>query len=315
MANPIRIFRITAAVRPFSGDETDYSATQFVRLCEDSMVNSSVNDDADKIAFIKSHLQPGSRACSLIQASASTEPQVNNNYTAFRKNFLEIFGEAEQHSLIRTLNADTASAQATSGVNDMFVTQVSATRITSDLMQCLQDTGWTDGTTMTHTNVGKFLEFFLHQLMLAGRTHSSTLPLESFTADELHSFVQKFKRKLEDKEGAECMPTTSLSAVQHRDADSEAPSSPATTVAKEKPKYSCSHCQKDGHTVGRCYQRRRDQKAQKSGKSAQSEKSSGASSKVAPSSSASRGTPTTGARRGSASPPGEAEREANNKPG
>ena len=344
MANPIRILPITAAVRPFSGDETDYSATQFVRLCEDSMVNSSVNEDTDKIAFLKSHLQPGSRACSLIQASASTEPQVNTNYTAFLRNFLKICGEAEQPSLIKTLNADTASAQATSGVNDLFVTQVSAARIATDLMQCLQDTGWTDGIIMTHTNVGKFLEFFLHQLMLDGRTHSSTLPLESLTEDELHSFVQKFKTKLEEK-GTECMSTTSVSAVKHKDADSEAPSSSATAVAKEMPKYSCFYCQKDGHAVGRCYRRMRDQRAQTSGKSAHSEDSSGASSKAAPSSSASRSAHTKGvkakcvihdssshtteecysvkklkeqtdkARRGGTSPSGEAERETKSNPG
>ena len=128
MANPTRILPNTAAVRPFSGDETDYPARQFVRLCEDAMVNSSVKDDADKIAFIRSHLQPGSHACSLMEESAFTEPQEDKNYTVFRKNFLETFGEAEQPSLVKTLNAGASSVQANSGVNDLFVTQVRANR-------------------------------------------------------------------------------------------------------------------------------------------------------------------------------------------
>ncbi len=69
MAPPIKILPTTASVRPFSGADLDYSAREFIGQCEAVMRNASVTEPGDKIAFVKSNLQPGSMACKLIQSS------------------------------------------------------------------------------------------------------------------------------------------------------------------------------------------------------------------------------------------------------
>ncbi len=62
---PVRIIPSHTSIRQFSGSETDYTARQFLDLCESAMINSSITEDHDKIAFIRSRLMPGSRALNL----------------------------------------------------------------------------------------------------------------------------------------------------------------------------------------------------------------------------------------------------------
>ncbi len=69
--NTIKLLPTSASVRAGLGIEVDYSAREFIRQCEDVISNSFVTDDEDIIAFVRSRLQPGSRACNLMQASLS----------------------------------------------------------------------------------------------------------------------------------------------------------------------------------------------------------------------------------------------------
>ncbi len=67
---PIRVIPTDVSIRQFSGGDSDYTARQFLHLCEASIVHSSITEDHDKIAFVKSRLQPGFRALVLMQSSA-----------------------------------------------------------------------------------------------------------------------------------------------------------------------------------------------------------------------------------------------------
>ncbi len=138
----IKLLPTSASVRAFSGTDADYSARDFIRQCNDVITNSFVTANGDKIAFVRSRLQPGSRACCLMQASAFTEPQESKNYPEFRSNFLETFGEAEKRSLLKALNAGAKTVWTVSDGKDMFITQISANRVATDWLKCLKDTGW-----------------------------------------------------------------------------------------------------------------------------------------------------------------------------
>ena len=59
---PIKLLPTSASIREFSGTDSNYSAREYIELCEMVMRNSSITEDGDKIAFIRARLQPGSLA-------------------------------------------------------------------------------------------------------------------------------------------------------------------------------------------------------------------------------------------------------------
>ncbi len=84
MANTIKLLPTSASMRAFSGSDPDSDVRKFLHLCEDVMTNSCVTDPSDKIAFVRSRLQPRTRPCKLMQASAFTEAQDAKDYDVFR---------------------------------------------------------------------------------------------------------------------------------------------------------------------------------------------------------------------------------------
>ncbi len=59
---PIRVLPTSFSVREFNAEDADYSAQEFITLCEDVMKGSTVTSDEDRISFVCSRLAPGSRA-------------------------------------------------------------------------------------------------------------------------------------------------------------------------------------------------------------------------------------------------------------
>ncbi len=74
-ATAIKLLPTSAAVRLFSGNQSDYSARQFFLQCEDVMNNSFVSDQGDMISFVRSRLESGSAAANLMHCAAFLEPQ------------------------------------------------------------------------------------------------------------------------------------------------------------------------------------------------------------------------------------------------
>ncbi len=86
----IRVIPNNASIRQFGWTKTDFSARQFLDLCESAIVNSSITKDYDKIAFIQSRLFPSSRALNLMQSLAFAAGDIGVNYEIFKKNFVKI---------------------------------------------------------------------------------------------------------------------------------------------------------------------------------------------------------------------------------
>ena len=70
----IKVLHTNATVREFSGTGSDYSARECINFCEDVVADSIITEGSDKIRFVRSKLQQGSRASLLVQASALTRP-------------------------------------------------------------------------------------------------------------------------------------------------------------------------------------------------------------------------------------------------
>ncbi len=82
---PIWVIPTHISIRQFSGSDVAHTARQYLDFCEAAIVNSSITEDHDKIAFIRSRLSPGSRALIMMQSSAFTHTDSGTNYDAFKK--------------------------------------------------------------------------------------------------------------------------------------------------------------------------------------------------------------------------------------
>jgi len=126
---PIKLLPTSASIREFSGTEPGFSAREYINLCEDVMGNSCVTEPGDKISFVRSRLQPGSRASNLMQASSFTKPLENKDYQSFRTNFLETFGDNAQQNLVKGVNFAVEKLLAEATTKDIFEGQVDANRL------------------------------------------------------------------------------------------------------------------------------------------------------------------------------------------
>ncbi len=71
----IKLLPTSAAVRLFSGNQSDYSTRQFIFQCEDVLNSLFVLDPADKISFVRSRLESGSAAANLLHCAQFLEPK------------------------------------------------------------------------------------------------------------------------------------------------------------------------------------------------------------------------------------------------
>ncbi len=89
----VRVIPTHISIRQFSGSETDYTARQFLDLCEAAVINSSITENHDKITFLRSHLLPGSRALPLMK-------DIGTNYEVLKKKMSSrALREATNHQL------------------------------------------------------------------------------------------------------------------------------------------------------------------------------------------------------------------------
>ncbi len=77
---PIKVMPSDASVREFTSTEADFTAKDFVRLCENIMHNSSVTTDVDKINFVCARVKPGSEAFKRMRVSSLTKSITRGNY-------------------------------------------------------------------------------------------------------------------------------------------------------------------------------------------------------------------------------------------
>ena len=104
LPSTVRILPTTATVRTFSGEDPSYGPHEFLALCEDVMRNSHIIQDEDKIAFVRSRLEPSSEATHLMTSTAFSHKDVINNYATFKANFIKMFGAGGQDTIVRQLH-------------------------------------------------------------------------------------------------------------------------------------------------------------------------------------------------------------------
>ena len=259
----LKILPTTAAIRPFNGVDPDYSALEFLQICEDVMNNSSTTDDLDRISFVRSRLQPGSKAINQMQARAFTKPLEDKDYKQFRTHFLECFGDGAEHNLIQGVNSVVEQISAAVASQDWQEGQVGANRISSICIKTLKANGWMTGGNLSEENASKFLEFLFYMLSLKPKQRRLGLPLTYAPTEDLHTFSQKLKLKIKEKEGEASQSASVLAAAQATPTTGTGtdplPSYAAVTTSG-KPTLTCTHCRRDGHTIDRCFKRMKEQK-------------------------------------------------------
>ena len=85
-AQTIKMLNMSKGIREFSGNDPCYTAREYVELCEPTINQCGIVDEVDKIGFLHSHLQPGSKASRLMQAALFVETERNNDYASFHHN-------------------------------------------------------------------------------------------------------------------------------------------------------------------------------------------------------------------------------------
>ncbi len=136
---PIKVMPSDASVREFTSTEDDYSAKDFIKLCENVMHNSSVTTDVDKIAFVSARIKPGSKAFKRMRVSALTESITRGNYEGFRQGFLKIFRENVKHNLVKGVHLAVERVLAGVDAQDIDEAQINANYVSEDLVNCLKD--------------------------------------------------------------------------------------------------------------------------------------------------------------------------------
>ena len=211
--NPIKVLPTVAEVRAFSGTDSEYSAREYIAQCEDVMANSYVTDSADKISFLQSRLQLGSRAAQLMHASAFTEPLENKDYELFKTNFLEAFASNLRHSLVKGVSNAMQTFLENAASLDNLEAQVEANQISVDFTHYLRNNGWVNGDNISLKNHQRFMEFIFYIGLLKEKYRRNTLSLEYKPTERLHEFSMRLKTKIEEKGGEDRMTASSAAAA------------------------------------------------------------------------------------------------------
>ena len=242
----------------FSGVDPNYTALDFITLCEDVMTNSSVTEDADKIAFVRSRLQQGSRSQRLMQSKAFVIPLKEKDYKTFRERFLESFGDSAEDNFVQGVNTFTERILKGITSMDWQEGQIDAYSISLSALEVLKKHQWLKNGQMAEGDVGKFIEFMVFMLLLKPKQRNMGL---SLTYDkELYDFGKKLHRKMKEKQGETSSVSVLAAAQPTLTSENERKPSFAAVTKSAKPTLTCEHCHRDGHTIGRCFYRRKERK-------------------------------------------------------
>ena len=256
---------IAVSIREFTGQDSDYSAFQFLSQCEDVMRTSSITDDGDKISFVRSRLQAGSPALRAMEMSAFTNPQKKKDYKAFRTRFLSTFGDGSAGHFVQGLITTVERVLSVHSVHSWFMGQIHAANHTTNFANLLEDNGWIVGDNFPKDRFLNFMEICMFIFSLKPSERKLARSLTFSPTDTLGDFADKVKIKLEEKDGMTPAAVSVLAAAQPSPGSSADPlPSSAAVTASGKPTLTCTYCRRDGHTTSKCFARMRDQrKAQK----------------------------------------------------
>ncbi len=251
-----------ASVREFIHSDPDFSAHEFLELCENVMRNSGITGERDKIAFVRARVKQGSEASKSMQVSALVRPTRQGDYTAFRQRFLKVFGENQRHSLVKGVYIAAERLLAEVNSQSFDRAQRGAHKLSDDLTRYLKDNGWGTADSMPWENITQFLEFLMYMLLLNSKARSGTQELKYSPGDELLEFTIDLhgKRDATQGEAALISPvveasnvTSGVAALQLNTTAHAGSNTPKQVVV-------CSYCRKTGHTENKCFALKREKK-------------------------------------------------------
>ena len=277
-APPIKVMPSGASVREFSMTDSDYTAHDFIRLCENVMRNISITTDADKIAFVSARVKQGSEASKMMRISALVKPTENGDYTTFRKHFLQVFGENASHSLVKGVCLAAERTLEVANSKGLREAQIDAHRNSEDLIRCLKDNHWGTATNISWENATQFLEFFIYMLTTKEKFRNGAQEIEFSPGDELLQFVLKLEAKKNAAQGNTALIASARAAPYDPSGVAALNINPPSSAdaAASKRDAVCNFCKKVGHNENRCFARKREVR--------KSQNPSGASKTYAPSS-------------------------------
>ena len=253
---PIKVLPMTAAIPKFSNEDTSYSARDFICLCEDVMRTSSITDPVEKMSFVRLNVKEGSDVARLMQANVLSEPMIDRDYQLFRANFLDLFGDDTQDSMVKGVSAIVDRLISVVGTGNASSALGHSTRISEDMVNYLRDNGWAPNGVMTLEQVRKSYELFSYMAALQFPIRQKSLALTFEPTDKVHKFAFKLMSKLkETEEEREDSPLVATTLAGIETPPNRAYACSASNVRKEPV---CSYCKQTGHRAHRCYVRKRD---------------------------------------------------------
>ena len=241
----IRLLHQTPSFKPFSGEDASSSALTFLESCEDSMRNSNVTNDADKISFVRSNIKPDSLASDMMQASSFTPKLLNYDYAVFRENFLKTFGSTKHHDSMQwTFRlADALTSQL--GTSNYLRGQARAANVANEAIDALNSASWLNSGTLTESRLRSLIEFLVYIQFLSPNERRIASSLDFKPGDSLMDYGNKIAKKL--REAPKASPTDSASHATPVAPVHHQPSAPLL----------CTFCSRKGHHERNCFRRKR----------------------------------------------------------
>ena len=247
----IKLLHQDPSIKKFSGEDDTYTALQFLRACEDQMVNTNISTGADKMSFVRSQLTPNSLASDMMLAHAFDPKALNHNFDQFRKNFLEAFDSAQTQGsfqwifqLADTLPSDLSSLGRMRG-------QSRAATLASEAITSLKASSCINNDTISTEHLRSLLEFQYFIMYLTPQERRVASSLDFKPGDSVLRLASKINQKLKVLPPS-CQVVASVTKA------SPVTSTPASS-ASERPSITnaCSYCNKPGHRWERCFKRLR----------------------------------------------------------
>ncbi len=261
MSNPAKSLTTTtnsmtaasASIHQFSGQDPDYSAYEFLSLCEDVMLGSNVALDEDKMAFVCSRLVPDSRASNLMQSSAFHVNDIGADYGQFKKNFLKVFGGGPKTSLVKQIIHTVEKIRPKESSCSLWDGLVGASQLTNELMRSLEDSKWIAGNDYGKDHAKVIFELIFYISIISEKARLAALTLSFEPGDKVVDFITNLETKIMETNHHSDPPTSDVFSLMASGEEQQ-----TYTVAAAKSFGVCSYCKKPNHDEKRCYRRQRE---------------------------------------------------------
>ena len=267
-ATQITIFPSRQEIRPFSDSEHDYTAQQFFDSCEAIMDLSK--SDSEKIRFIKSYLEIGSSASLAIESRDFAQDIARNDYSSFKKHFLQEFDRYSKTNFVKAvsqLSTDLLQHKFSLPTREAMR---EGTIFGLKLVSLAKDHGWMINGQMSDAMLENFLNFIGYIMTLNDDERRAALTLEFHPDTTYIDFNNAIRSKLEtsnvDGSSSKALSTrvapvrsvdnaglTSKHLSCHDGSSTTLPSNQQTVVT-------CTYCYKPGHSIKRCFKRRKQRR-------------------------------------------------------